>query len=350
MKLSIIVPCYNVAQFLPRCLMSLTNQSLTDMEIICIDDKSTDNTLDVLRDWEKDDLRIRVIENDENMGVGFTRNRGIDLAKGEFVGFVDPDDWIDTDFYKKLIDVAEKTMTPVVCGDIVEHPVNGKPFKKKIEVKKSHYYWMYSWSAVYLREFLSRYNLHFPRLVIAEDSVFESSVKVHMPKPIVHVKGVAYHYFRRVDGANARIWTDKQTQDYISAVNQIVDIFNMADHVSPEDYYMGVIEYYFLHLCNAVYHNGPEINQKVAIAVCEIAQKLKYPQELIKRRHSLYLALKHRSPQGVLEVLKSNRRFNYSYFLPLLKRPVVVISQSALIKEVRIFGIKVLARQVTADS
>ncbi|MBR5575194.1 MAG: glycosyltransferase family 2 protein [Alphaproteobacteria bacterium] len=348
MKLSIIVPCYNVAQYLPRCLMSLTNQSLTDMEIICIDDKSTDNTLDVLRDWEKGDLRIRVIENDENMGVGFTRNRGIDLAKGEFVGFVDPDDWIDTDFYKKLIDVAEKTQTPVVCGDIVEHPVNGKPFKKKIEVKKSHYHWMYSWSAVYLREFLNRYNLHFPRLVIAEDSVFESSVKVHMPKPIIHVKGVAYHYFRRVDGANVRVWTDKQTQDYISAVNQIVDIFNMADHVSPEDYHLGVIKYYFLHLCHTIYYNGPEVAEKIAIAVCDIAQRLKYPQELIKRRHALFLALRYNNPQGVIDVLKADRWYHYAYCLPGIKRPIVLVSHNSRCKKVKVFGIPVLERHLSS--
>lgn len=349
MKLSIIVPCYNVAQYLPRCLMSLTNQSLTDMEIICIDDKSTDNTLAVLKNWAKGDLRISVIENDENMGVGFTRNRGIDLAKGEFVGFVDPDDWIDCNFYKKLIEVAEKTQTPVVCGDIIEHPVNGNPFKKKIEVKKSYYHWMYSWSAVYLREFLNRYNLHFPRLVIAEDSVFESSVKVHMPKPIVHVKGVAYHYFRRVDGANIRVWSEKQLNDYISAVNQIVDIFNMADHVSPKDYHIGVIKYYFLHLCNAVYYNDPDVNQRIAVAVCEIAKKLKYPQELIKRKHGLFLALRHRSVRGVLEVMKQDRWLNYCYYFPLIRKPIFVISQNAMVRELKIFGLKVFVRQITSN-
>ena len=102
-KISVILPCYNVAPWVDRCLFSVTNQSLTDMEIICIDDKSTDNTLEILKLCAKNDLRIRILENDENMGVGYSRNRGIDAAQGEFVGFVDPDDWIDSDFYEKLI-------------------------------------------------------------------------------------------------------------------------------------------------------------------------------------------------------------------------------------------------------
>ena len=346
MKLSVIIPCYNVAPFLNRCLLSITNQSLSDLEIICIDDASTDNTLEVLKMWAKNDLRIRVLENEENMGVGYTRNRGIDAAQGEFVGFVDPDDWIDSDFYKKLIDKAEQTLTPVVCGDIIEHSVLKKTFKWHIAVNKNYYSWWGSWSAVYLRDFLNRYNLYFPRLVIAEDTVFESSVKLHMPKPIIHVRGTAYHYCRRLNGAAAKIWSEKQTEDYISAVKLATSMFNMADNVSPKDYYIGFVKPLFLRLCYAMYTNKEPINRIIACALCDIFPNLKYIDKLVKDKHALVLALLNKDPIGVIGVIKSERWFEYKYKIPILKHPILTIGYNIQYKKIKLFGITILERSL----
>ena len=80
---SIIVPVYNTENYLRECLDSILNQSLKNIEVICIDDKSSDNSLDILKEYSEKDKRIKIIENDENKGVSITRNNGLDNANGE---------------------------------------------------------------------------------------------------------------------------------------------------------------------------------------------------------------------------------------------------------------------------
>lgn len=92
-KASIILPVYNVEKYLPRCLDSLLNQTLNELEFICIDDGSTDKSLDILRRYARKDSRF-IIVTQENQGSGVARNKGLQLAKGKYIAFLDPDDWI----------------------------------------------------------------------------------------------------------------------------------------------------------------------------------------------------------------------------------------------------------------
>ena len=339
MKLSVIVPCYNVAPWLERCLFSLTNQSLTDMEIICIDDKSTDNTLEILKLCAKNDLRIRILENDENMGVGYTRNRGIDAAKGEFVGFVNPDDWIDSDFYEKLIKTAEKTQTPVVCGDVIEHPIKGKPFKINTPVKKNFHHFRYHYSAVYLRDMLNRYNLCYPNLSMGEDSVFEAHVKTHMPKPIIHVRGTAYHYMKRFGSLDAVIWGEKQVDDFIASFAQIIDCYNLATFLDKESYEIA-IEHRFLYMCSKIPRVAPDNQIKMATAACTLFKTLRHIDWLIEKDYALVLALLNNDPKGVIEIIKQNTGCIREYKL-FGRFKVATVWYSQLEKRVYLFGIKI---------
>lgn len=97
-KVSVIVPVYNVEEFLPRCLDSLVNQSLEDIEIVIVNDGSTDNSLKICKKYAKKDKRI-IIHTQENQGVSAARNTGLKLATSEFIGFVDPDDYVDLNTY-----------------------------------------------------------------------------------------------------------------------------------------------------------------------------------------------------------------------------------------------------------
>ena len=106
-KVSIIVPAFNTEKYLPECLDSVVNQTLKDIEIICIDNCSTDNTLNILNEYAKKDSRIKVIANKVNKGVANSRNLGLDSASGEYVGFVDSDDFIELDMFEKLYKVAK---------------------------------------------------------------------------------------------------------------------------------------------------------------------------------------------------------------------------------------------------
>ena len=101
-KVSIIIPVYNVEQYLPKCLDSIINQTLKDIEIICINDGSIDNSLSILKEYASKDDRIIIIDK-ENEGQGIARNLGIKKAKGKYIGFVDPDDWVDIQMFEKCI-------------------------------------------------------------------------------------------------------------------------------------------------------------------------------------------------------------------------------------------------------
>lgn len=116
---SIIVPCFNVAAYIDICLESLTRQTLRNIEIICINDGSTDNTWNCLLRWQMKDGRI-ILLNQSNAGVSAARNAGLDAARGRYVGFADPDDYADPEMYGRLLSGAlEHDADVVECGNHV---------------------------------------------------------------------------------------------------------------------------------------------------------------------------------------------------------------------------------------
>lgn len=104
---SIIIPVYNTKKYLKKCLDSIVNQTLKDIEIICVNDGSTDGSLKILEKYAKKDHRLKII-NKENGGAGSARNIGMDIAKGEYLGFVDSDDWIEPQMFETLYQNAKK--------------------------------------------------------------------------------------------------------------------------------------------------------------------------------------------------------------------------------------------------
>ena len=127
-KVSIIVPVYNVEKYLKRCLDSLVNQTLKDIEIICVNDGSTDGSLAILNEYVRNDDRIVVI-NQENSGQSVARNRGIDVAKGEYLGFVDSDDWVSEDYFERLHNSAIQNNAEIAVGGIIRlHRFNRRKF------------------------------------------------------------------------------------------------------------------------------------------------------------------------------------------------------------------------------
>lgn len=115
MKVSIIVPVYNSKKYLRSCLDSLVNQTLSDIEIIAIDDASTDNSLAILKEYQKKYPNlIKIIRNEKNMGQSIARNKGIKIAKGDYIGFLDSDDYVNYNMYKTMYEGAVKNNYPEV--------------------------------------------------------------------------------------------------------------------------------------------------------------------------------------------------------------------------------------------
>ena len=113
MKISIVVPVYNVEKYLSKCLESLISQTLADIEIICINDGSTDKSLEILENYASKDNRVKII-NQENQGVSTARNNGLACANGEYVTFVDSDDWLESNSCEELYNKAIQTNSDIV--------------------------------------------------------------------------------------------------------------------------------------------------------------------------------------------------------------------------------------------
>ena len=127
MKLSVIIPAYNCKSYIGNCLISVSrsiNQS--DTEVIIIDDCSTDETYDTIKKFINSNIFKNVIleRNNENMGSGYTKNKGLELAKGADVGFIDADDFVDDNYYKKMLEIADKENADIVVSDIAIYSKN----------------------------------------------------------------------------------------------------------------------------------------------------------------------------------------------------------------------------------
>lgn len=123
---SVLIPAYNVEKYLDTCLKSVCEQSYTNLEIIIINDGSTDNTLKVIEQHAKQDKRIRYLSR-ENKGLIPTRLQELELCTGDYIAIVDSDDWIDCDYIEKLLKAAEKYNADIVrCGDVIEFLAEGR--------------------------------------------------------------------------------------------------------------------------------------------------------------------------------------------------------------------------------
>lgn len=128
-KVSVIIPVYNVEQYLEQCLQSIINQTLSDIEIICVDDGSTDNSLNILKEYAQKDSRIKVLQQ-QNQYAGVARNNGLDTATGDYVYFLDSDDYIMKDCLEKMYEQITKTGSDICTIKYFEYDEKTKKFRK----------------------------------------------------------------------------------------------------------------------------------------------------------------------------------------------------------------------------
>lgn len=218
---SVIIPCYNVANYLRRCLDSVVNQTFSKIEIIVIDDKSTDNTLSIIQEYRQKDARIRVIVHEKNRGVACARNSGVEIASGKYVSFVDPDDYLDQNFYEM---VYLKSLQ--VEADIIKGAAYGvKDISKYIVVNKYFFYAQW-WSAVYKLDLICQNSIKFPEDVFCgQDFVFQRHACI-CANNIVLVENSYYHYCKRKNSLDSKRFTKKKIESQLLARKYIVQLSN----------------------------------------------------------------------------------------------------------------------------
>ena len=195
-KLSIIVPVYKVEEYLDICVVSIVKQTLRDIEIILIDDDSPDNCPSLCDEWARRDQRIKVIHK-KNGGLGLARNSGLDIATGEYVTFVDSDDYISANTYQYLLDKYDKSCPDVIYYQFVKfnhqsHPTpifigNGKVLRSddldrlkldiiaaESKIKSERIIRCSACTSIYRREIIEKNGLRFhsERELVSEDMIF----------------------------------------------------------------------------------------------------------------------------------------------------------------------------------
>ena len=127
--LTVIIPVYNSEKYLHQCIDSIIKQTLKNIEIICVNDGSIDKSLQILEEYRTQDTRI-VIINKANGGLSSARNAGMHIASGEYIGFVDSDDWVDSDFYEKLFVFAKNNAADMAMANFVQFFDSGQQSEK----------------------------------------------------------------------------------------------------------------------------------------------------------------------------------------------------------------------------
>ncbi len=192
-KVSVILPIYNQENYLAKALDSLHKQTLKDIEFICVNDGSIDSSLKILKDYAQKDSRIRIIDQ-KNQGAGAARNNGLKIAKGEYIAFLDPDDWFETDAMESLYKKSKKQNCDILVfnfnkvsesGDLLDRFNIKTNLQRFYDINENeNFHWqdikpialggMYpaAWNKFYKHELIKDNKLHFAKSSLAEDSVF----------------------------------------------------------------------------------------------------------------------------------------------------------------------------------
>lgn len=206
-KVSVIIPIYNKQAYLRQCLESLVAQTLREIEFICVNDGSDDECQEILKEFVSD-VRFRII-TEAHIGTGASRNKGLELAKGEYVGFVDADDWVDADYFAKLYEQAKSDDADICCAlqrkDVYanrEVDTNTPWHEDKVLMKKQLVLSAgHLWSKIFKREFTEKHHFRNATTRRTQDIAFSVPAVLKAGK-ISGVRGTFYHYRVREDSAS----------------------------------------------------------------------------------------------------------------------------------------------------
>ena len=225
-KVSVIVPVYNVEKYIKQCLESIINQSLKEIEIIVVNDGTKDNSMKIVEEYLSD-KRIKII-NKENGGISSARNAGMKAAQGKYICFIDSDDFIDSLMIEELYSAIEKTNSDVVESNIFlynneTHEIKERKSEKYISTEKGSYLWgKYTtevWNKIYKKDFLINNNIFFEEGMIHEDDLFNIRILFSTNK-IYHIQKSFYYY--RVNRFGS-IMTNINLEKRLKALQKIVE-------------------------------------------------------------------------------------------------------------------------------
>lgn len=277
-KLSVIIPVHNTEKYLKKCLDSIINQTHTDIEIICINDGSTDNSLGILEEYATKDKRIIVISQ-KNHGQSIARNKGIDMAKGEYIAFVDSDDYLETEhFYELLLKSAKLNDADIAKGQYKQNSDGSVETFINEQIKKDkNNFCLEFCSAIYRNSLIKNNNIRFPNYCDMEDPIFAFYCSILSNKVII-VENANYMIVNHKNSATRKYPDYHRIQDKINGLQQIVSVAEKFK--VSEKCYGYVIGLLFASIYFAISRNNNILTRKIAdFRLKKIWNNIKYPLE-----------------------------------------------------------------------
>ena len=235
-KISVIVPVYNCEKFLDRCVTCLVNQTYKNIELIFVNDGSKDNSLKVLNKYKKQNKDKIVVIDKENGGVGSARNAGLDKATGDYIVFVDADDFVDKDYLKKLHS-GIKNHDIIVSGYRKYNYDYSKVLFERALLDNSEYEkykMLVIWAKMYKRDFIEKNKIRFNSLKMGEDIVF-SLTCISKTDSYTSTSYVGYNNVENFSSATHNE-TIKKENDLINLVRTIDSLLNIDNPIAKKDY------------------------------------------------------------------------------------------------------------------
>lgn len=241
LKFSFVIPVYNAHEYIGRCLDSLLDQDIdkNEYEIICVNDGSKDNSLEILEEYSKKYPGIFNIITQENQGIGPARNMGIKAVKGKYTWFIDNDDAIHPNCLKNLYEILEEKQSDILVIERVAGYYEKNPFPSALEEELSaedytqgfafYFYEDAPWSKIYRTQFILDCNIFFPN-IFGEDTSTTYNL-YSKTKKIIHVKKPLYAWFERDDSFSHYTYSKKHFETFPVLLETLKDQRNAA----PED-------------------------------------------------------------------------------------------------------------------
>jgi len=226
MRFSFVIPVYNVENYLVRCLDSVINQTYRDFEVIIIDDGSTDSCPEICDDYAKQDKRICAIHQ-KNQGLSMARNVGVEAAKGDYIFFVDSDDYLETNALERLIPYTEENRKVVSINTTAEPIVHEARLYTSLECLGEGFIRIASWSYIYLRSFLLDNNLRFePGLY--EDTLFTPTA-IYKSGSVYVTNLPLYHYEEKRKDSISNSSSERHLADYLKMLKNLNALYSNPD-------------------------------------------------------------------------------------------------------------------------
>lgn len=292
-RVSIVVPVYNSHATLPKCLESLIAQTWQDLEIICINDKSKDNSIDIIKEYQQKDNRVKLVDHAENMNAGGARNSGIRAATGDYVCFCDNDDWMTPDAIEILVKASNNGkidfVLPQWCQywneskhSMVQNLIIGGTKKEICDYALLHGYRMLG--CLIRRDIFYKYDLFFPEKSFFEDNAIAMSL-LFSANQIKVVDNLLY-YYQMVEGSSSRSISFVKIRDRIKTSDLAVGNLNRLGFVNEEN--RTKIDYLYLCYCYHTIRMLATVNDKESKSyLIEIIKKVKplMPNEYLRQYH-----------------------------------------------------------------